>query len=124
MKLDEMLWSLTTPYPHTELWEWAHQHAATIGDYRTTSFFKAPRAVIETPEYPAAQRLRMFYTGNLRGNSYSCFFPKQIHLSHFIRFLYYIARYDAFHLPQHITRILFGRYHRRHIKEFFKRVFS
>src|SRR3989339_844660 len=35
--LDEMLWSLATPYPHTEFYEWAKTNARQIGDFREVS---------------------------------------------------------------------------------------
>lgn len=120
--LDESLWSLCTPYPHTELWDWAGKNAKWLTDFRQTSFFKRPRAVIETPDYGAADRVRMFYKGNLGGYSYSCFFPKRIGAADLLNFAACVLRYDFFRAPAHAWKILFGKYHRKHLKEAFKRL--
>ncbi|MBN1622349.1 MAG: radical SAM protein [Endomicrobiales bacterium] len=120
---DEMLWSLCTPYPYTGLWDWAHKNARFISDYQHTSFFKSPKPVIETDDYSASERLRMFYEGNLGGYSYSCFFPKKISFSDIIRFIFYLIRYNPLRIHLHLKKILFGRYHRKYIKEFIKRFF-
>jgi radical SAM superfamily enzyme YgiQ (UPF0313 family) len=120
--LHEALWSMATPYPHTKFWDWAVAHARWLGDYRRVSFYKLPTSIIETPEYPARLRLKMFYRGNLAGYSYSCFFPRTIRARDILRFLYYVLRYDPLHAFVHAGKILFGRYHRTYIREFFKRV--
>lgn len=120
--LDEALWSLATPYPHTELWDWAKNNAKWLCDYRDVSFFKLSRPVIETADYPAAERMRMFYKGNLSGFSYSCFFPKKIKFFHFLNFVLCVLKYDLFNAGTHVKKIFFNKYHRKYIKEALKRL--
>ncbi|MFH1369301.1 MAG: radical SAM protein [Elusimicrobiota bacterium] len=120
--LDEALWSLATPYPHTELWDWSEKNAKWLCDYRDVSFFKLSKPVIETADYTGKERMKMFYKGNLAGFSYSCFFPKRIKLSHFLNFIACMIKYDFVNIGLHIKKILFNKYHRKYVKEALKRL--
>lgn len=121
--LDEALWSLASPFPHTPFWDWAQAHAQWLGDYRKTSFFVRPTPLIETPDYPRAQRVKMFYLGNIQGFSYSCLFPSRPRWYHVLVLVGYLLRYDPCRFPVHVRRIFFGAYHRRYVMNFFKRLF-
>ncbi|OGS17665.1 MAG: hypothetical protein A2219_08515 [Elusimicrobia bacterium RIFOXYA2_FULL_50_26] len=123
LELDEMLWSIATPFPDTEFWDWAQKNGRRLGDYRTTSFFKLPRPVFETDDYPAGERLKMFYEGNLAGYSYSCFFSRRITVADVIMFVVFILRYDMRNILTHIGKIFFGKYHRKYLREALKRLF-
>jgi anaerobic magnesium-protoporphyrin IX monomethyl ester cyclase len=120
--LDESLWSLSTPYPHTELWDWSEKNAKWLADFRQTSFFKRPKAVVETADYPAGLRIKMFYRGNLSGFSYSCFFPKKIGPGDLLNFMLCVLKYDFWNTFTHVGKIFFNKYHRKHLKEAFKRI--
>ena len=122
LELDEMLWSMATPFPDTEFWDWAQKNGRRLGDYRATSFFKLPQPVFETDDYPAAERLKMFYEGNLAGYSYSCFFSEKITFTDIIKFAVFILRYDLRNAGTHAVKIFFGRYHRKYLREALKRL--
>ena len=70
LKLDNYFFGLTVPYPGTELWDWAQQEARFLvpwqNSYHISEVFREGlervkvEPVFDTPDYPAAQRKRMF----------------------------------------------------------------
>ena len=70
--LDNYFFGLTVPYPGTALWDWAQQQARFLvpwqNSYHISEVFREGLErikvdpVFDTPEYPAAERKRMFLT--------------------------------------------------------------
>lgn len=68
--LDDFYFGLTVPYPGTRLWDWAQEHARFLipwqNTYHISEVFREGldrvrlEPVFETPDYPAAQRKRLF----------------------------------------------------------------
>jgi len=123
LKLEEALWSLATPMPHTEMADWVKKNARILRDYRDASFFKLPQPVFDTPGYPERERIEMFYKANVASRCYSAFFPEKIGISDLLNFILILLKYDLVHIFNHMATILFMRYRRKHIKEALRRIF-
>lgn len=122
LKLKEGLWSLAIPLPHTEMWDWVEKNAKIIRDYREVSFFKLSRPVFETTDYPEKERIKMFYKANIISHCYSSLFSEKITSKDILKFIFFLLRYDFFHIFIHIKKISFGKYHRKYLKEIFRRL--
>lgn len=122
LRLREALWSLSTPMPQTEMAEWAANNAKILRDYRDASFFKSVRPVFETADYPAKERMKMFYKANIVSHCYSVFFSEKITMADMARFVWLLFRYDFIHIPGHLATIFFSGSHRKYIKEALRRI--
>lgn len=107
LKLNLTTWSLATPYPHTELWDWAHKFGRMLRDYRDVSFFVEPKCVFETDEYPERERLAVLYKANLAFSRYECLCAEKNILVRIFKILKITMRYDPFGLPHHLLTGLF-----------------
>lgn len=67
-------WSIAFPFPRTPLFVWVHQNGRFLmtleQGFQQCMTSKNPPIVFDTPEYPAGQRLKAYYLGNLRSKSY------------------------------------------------------
>lgn len=122
LRLREALWSLATPMPRTEMADWVAHNAKILRDYRDASFFKSVRPVFETPDYPARERMKMFYKANIASHCYSIFFSEKIVMADIVKFVGLLLRYDFIHIFCHLATIFFSRSHRKYIKEVLKRI--
>lgn len=122
LRLREALWSLATPMPHTEMADWVAKNAKILRDYRDASFFKSVQPVFETPDYPAKERMRMFYKANIASHCYSIFFSEKIVMADIVKFIGLLFRYDLIHIFAHLATIFFSRSHRKYLKEALKRI--
>jgi hypothetical protein len=104
------------------MWDWVDKNGKIIRDYREVSFFKLSRPVFETPDYSENERIKMFYKANITSYCYTIFFSEKITFKDILKFISFLLRYDFFHIFVHIEKILFGKYHRRYLKEFFRRL--
>jgi len=97
----EGYWSLLTPYPHTELWDWMQGNAKVLSDYRLghhASF--TPTAVFETEDYTAKQRIVTYYKIHLRaGHFYRLVGDEDNRIRRAMKLLYFSFRYDPVTVP-------------------------
>lgn len=121
--LEEALWSIATPIPHTEMADWVDKNARILRDYKNASFFKLPKPVFDTDDYTAKERIEMFCRSNIISRCYSAFFPEKIRMPDILNFISLIIRYDLVHIFDHIMIILFKKSRRKQVKEAMKRIF-
>jgi radical SAM superfamily enzyme YgiQ (UPF0313 family) len=70
--LDDALFNLLNIYPGTELWDMVHQdeEMRILKDWKSAFHFGKVEPVIDSEDYPAEDRKRMFYMANLKRRHY------------------------------------------------------
>ncbi len=53
-------WSMATPFPHTELWDWVNENGRWLRDFRNAAPSGIEEVVFDTPDYPADKRKEAF----------------------------------------------------------------
>lgn len=53
-------WSLATPFPHTELWDWVNENGRWLKDFRNAAPSAVEEVAFDTPDYPAEKRKEAF----------------------------------------------------------------
>lgn len=102
--LESCHFNILIPFPGTEIGDWAIQHGRRLRDWREGFMLsKNPVVVFDTPEFPAADRIRAYYEANTKCNNYFALIDEHDGLlRNVIRVACGIARYDPWGLGGHI----------------------
>lgn len=111
LPLDFSFWSVSTPYPDTELYDMIRGGefgARMLRDWRDGARDGVnPQAVFETDEYKAGDRIRMYNWANLRNRLYGSLTDRNSStLKKIIDIMWAIIKYDLWRLPHHTFNIV------------------
>lgn len=110
LKLDTAVFQLLVPYPGTKIYEWAKREGIIHRDYKNvdSSIFPQGKAVasFSTSEFSKEEREKIFEVITIKSGIYPPKLEDINYLKYLIFLLSKIIKFDFWHLPLHLFRIL------------------
>lgn len=105
-------WYPAVPYPNTELYAWVKREGRFLKDYKKgfhAGGDRHPPIIFDTPEFPANERIRAYYLGNLRCKTFEFFYSEgrslRAHIQTILKILRIAWKYDRIKFPFHIVNV-------------------
>jgi anaerobic magnesium-protoporphyrin IX monomethyl ester cyclase len=109
IKIDSPIWNILVPYPKTAFWTLIKQDEDVkfLRDWREGFHFGGePKVVFETPDFTAKERVKMFYTANLKFRRYLALLDhRNSYLQHMTQLIKLIWKYDPLRFFNHMSYI-------------------
>ena len=100
-------WSMFSPYPKTDAWEWVNSHAKILKDWTEGFHFGSNiDTIFETNNFSRKDRIDAYYYACLNTNSYEQFYDNnKSMLSNSTNILKIIWKYDKRHFHKHLLTL-------------------